>query len=59
MAERTLGTTLQFAHTGTDLPDVLRQVATSIEALGPGAEILDVTVRPDRPQADVYFVRTD
>lgn len=57
MTERAVGTALQFAYQGRDLPDVLRQVAASIEALGPGAEVLDVIVRPDRSEAGVYFIR--
>lgn len=59
MTERTIGTALQFACQGRDLPDVLRQVAEGVEALGPGVDVLDVTVRPDRMEAGVYFIRTD
>jgi hypothetical protein len=59
MTERTIGTALQFVCQGDDLAEVLRQVAASIEALGPGAEVLDVTVRPDQKTVGVYFIRND
>jgi hypothetical protein len=57
MAEQPIGTAFQFALTGTDLPDLLRRVAGSIEGLGEDAEVLDVTVRTTTSEAGVYFVR--
>ena len=57
MAEQGIGTALQFELTGTDLPDLLRRVARSIEDLGDDSEVLDVIVRPVTIEAGVYFVR--
>ena len=59
MTERSIGTAFQFACQGRDLPDVLRQAAASIEALGPGTEVLDVTIHPDQMEVGVYFIRND
>jgi hypothetical protein len=57
MTEQAIGTAFQFEHRGSDLPDLLRQVAGSIDGLGGDAEILDVTIRPATVTAGVYFVR--
>ena len=57
MTEQAIGAAFQFEHQGSDLPDLLRQVAGSIEGLGEDAEVLDVTVHPTTVTAGVYFVR--
>jgi hypothetical protein len=57
MTEQAIGTAFQFELTGTDLPDLLRRVAVSVEGLGDDADVLDVTVRPVTLEAGVYFVR--
>jgi hypothetical protein len=48
---------LQFGYRAGDLPALLRELAAGIESLGDDAEVLDLTVRPDGPRGDVYFVR--
>jgi hypothetical protein len=54
-----IGTVLQFGHRESDLPQLLRRVAASIEGLGEAVEILDVVVRAAPRAADVYFRRLD
>jgi hypothetical protein len=50
---------LQFGRRADALATLLRDVAANIEDLGEGAEILDVSIRPDTLSADVYFSRDD
>jgi len=56
MTEQAIGTAFQFELTGTDLPDLLRRLAGSVEGLGEDAQVLDVTVHPTTVEAGVYFV---
>jgi hypothetical protein len=57
VTEHPIGTAFQFELTGTDLPDLLRRAAASIEGLGEDAEVLDVTVHPNTLEAGIYFLR--
>jgi hypothetical protein len=57
--ETPIGQVLQFGYDADDMPALLRRVAEGIEQLGPDVRILDVTVRPDKLTAEIYFLRTD
>jgi hypothetical protein len=59
MADRPIGTVLQFAYDASDLPTLLRRTAEGIEHLGPNVEILEVVIRPDKLTAEIYFLRAD
>lgn len=59
MADRPIGTVLQFAYDAPDVPALLRRVAEGIEQLGSGVKVLDVVIRPDTLTAEIYFLRTD
>ena len=58
MTDQPVGTVLQYALEAPDLPTLLRQLAESIEALGPDAEVHDIAINTKTATADVYFSRT-
>jgi hypothetical protein len=57
MRERPVGTVFQFGLEAADLPTLLRDLVANIETLGDDATVLDISIRPGEPSAQVYFVR--
>lgn len=57
MTDQPVGTVYQYGIEAVDLPTLLRNLAESIEALGPDAAVHGVAINAKASSADVYFTR--